>query len=103
MTLRYGAGFNFSGEYRVLTSLMSEPRGLRILCEVQIVTDVGTQDERTKNAPSGLEVHHELMDMLETIQGTIALQAHSRFIEQLDAQERSDGPAHAPRWDGSPR
>ena len=95
--LIHGAGWNLTGDFRVTCTLYEQPGGTHIMAEIEIVTDPGEDTEEAREAPKGLDIAHELQDILEYVQGTVALHLHDDRIRSL---ERSNGSEESPVWQG---
>lgn len=72
----YGEGWNASADFRVTFCLLDDALGMRVLTDIEIVTNAGTPEEARKSAPHGHPEAHELQELLETLQADLALRRH---------------------------
>ena len=65
-------------DYRVTCVLLDQPKGIRIVADVEVVANAGTDAQRTKNISKSSDVAHDVQDALELVVAKVALDRHAQ-------------------------
>jgi len=92
----YGKGWHASADFRATAFLSEESSGVKVLVDLEVVTDPGSPDEARRSAPVGHPEAHAIQKLLGGVVADLALRRHEELWPDEPAR-----PAEPRVWTGS--